>query len=82
MPGLVAPLLESKAQIRLHTWGQMAAHDMIVENARHKYYSIPEFKGASKAAFRLMRTDQFRNASKYTTFPPTKRPRDPLHACI
>lgn len=61
----IAPLQPplNKSQIRFTTWGQMAAHDIIVENAKHKFYSIPDFRGSAKAAFQLMRTDQFRNAS-------------------
>lgn len=58
------PPLDSKAQIRLHTWGQLAARDLIVETARHKFYTVPDFKGSARAAFRLMRTDQFQKASK------------------
>lgn len=53
----------TKSQIRFTTWGQLAARDIIVEHAKHKFYSIPDFRGASKAAFRLMRTEQFQNAS-------------------
>lgn len=60
------PQLESKDHIRLYTWNQMAARDLIVETARHKFYTVPEFKGAARAAFRLMRTDQFQKASEYT----------------
>lgn len=68
MPLPPPPPLDSKAQIRLHTWGLLAARDLIVETARHKFYTVPDFKGSARAAFRLMRTDQFQKASKPLVF--------------